>query len=382
MRFKHYFTSICLGALLLSGCSEAKDAQTISSEQANFHLVTLVKDLNHPWSLEFLSNGEFLVSERRGQLWRISSDGQQKTRINGVPDVFHEGQGGLLGLLLEPDYKDGGWLYFAYAAADANNPDLASTEVARAKLDLRQNRLKDLEVIFVSRPKVEGGNHWGSRLALAKDGTLFFTIGERYHMMEEAQNPENHLGSVIRINPDGSVPQDNPFIDEDGKQPEIFSYGHRNPQGLAIHSETGKIWEHEHGPRGGDEINVIKAGANYGWPAVTFGIDYTGFKISDKTSAPGMEDPILQWTPSIAPSGMSFYTGDKFPEWKGDLFVGALAHRHLRRLELDGEKIVGQEELLRDRNERIRDVKEGPDGYVYILTDDGDGRLIRLIPAN
>lgn len=217
-------------------------------------------------------------------------------------------------------------------------------------------------------------------MLFAPDGALYVTLGERFDYSEEAQNVSNHLGTVVRIRPDGKIPQDNPFINQDGARPEIFSYGHRNIQGIAQHPDSGKIWIHEHGPKGGDEINILKAGANYGWPAVTFGISYWGMKISDKTSAPGMEDSILQWTPSIAPSGMMFYTGDKFPNWKGDLFAGALVKKHLRRLELDGDTVTEQEELLKDRGERIRDVRQGPDGYLYILTDEPDGRLLRLEP--
>lgn len=372
-------SSLCLFNAVYAAPAIAQTT-VVQSEQASFILESVAKDLNHPWSVAFLPYNEFLITERSGQLLRISADGK-KTKINGIPEVYHHGQGGLLDVILEPDFKDRGWIYFSYAAADKNNSNIAGTEVARARLHLRQNRLTDLEVIFRAAPKTPGQNHWGSRLLFAPDNTLFITLGERFDYKEEAQNPTNHLGSIIRINPDGSIPEDNPFAHHDINKPEIYSYGHRNVQGLALHPETKKIWEHEHGPKGGDEINILKAGANYGWPAVTFGISYWGTKISDKTSAPGMEDPILQWTPSIAPSGMSFYSGEKFPEWNGDLFVGALAHRHLRRLELDGEKVVAQEVLLKDMQQRIRDVREGADGYLYILTDDDDGQLIRLKPA-
>jgi glucose/arabinose dehydrogenase len=271
-------------------------------------------------------------------------------------------------------------VYFSYAATEDNNENISNTEVARAKLNTQQNRLTDVEVIFRAKPKVEGSNHWGSRLAFANDGTLYITLGEKFDYMEEAQNPSNHLGTVVRLNADGSVPNDNPFVGHDDKAPEIFSYGHRNPQGIAIHPVTEDIWIHEHGPKGGDEINILKSGANYGWPAVTFGRSYWGTEISDKTSVPGMEDPILHWTPSIAPSGMTFYMGDQFPEWQGDLFVGALVKRHLRRVELDGETVIAQEELLSDLNERLRDVREGPHGHLYILTDSSNGKLYRLEP--
>ncbi len=368
-----------LAFIFISSCAEAEDNPNVTSQQADFRVVTVAEELEHPWSLAFLSGGDYLVSERRGRLWRIEPNGR-KIEITGIPDVYHHGQGGLLDIALEPDFRDGGWLYFSYAASSAEDEDLANTEVARAKLNLGQNRLSKMEVIFRAEPKVEGGNHWGSRLLFAPDGALHITLGERFDYKEEAQNPSNHLGTTIRIMPDGSVPEDNPFADGQDGDPKVFTYGNRNVQGIALHPITGEIWIHEHGPKGGDEINILRSGANYGWPEVTFGISYWGLEISDKTSAPGMEDPVLQWTPSIAPSGMAFYTGDKFPGWKDDLFVGALAHKHLRRLELDGQTVTGQEKLLKDRGERLRDVRQGPDGYLYLLTDASDGRLLRLEP--
>ncbi len=373
---------VCAFAVLVGGCAQAEDnSPAISSAQADFRVITVANGLKHPWSLAFLPDGSYLVSERRGKLWRIAPDGQ-KTEIIGVPDVYHEGQGGLLDIALAPKFSDGGHVYFSYAATAENNEDIANTEVARAELNLQQNRLTDHQVIFKAQPKVEGANHWGSRLLFAPDGMLHITLGERFDYKEKAQDPTNHLGTTIRIKPDGSVPADNPFADGTQGDPKVFTYGNRNVQGIAVHPETGEIWAHEHGPKGGDEINILKAGANYGWPAVTFGISYWGLEISDKTSAPDMEDPILQWTPSIAPSGMAFYMGDRFPEWKGDLFVGALAHKHLRRLELSGRNVTEEEELLKDAGARIRDVRQGPDGYIYILTDETDGALLRLEPLD
>lgn len=350
-----------------------------TSEKQRFEPVTIAKNLEHPWSLAFMPDGSYLVTERRGKLWRLTDDGL-RAEVKGLPQVYHEGQGGLLEIRPEPNFKEGGWVYFSYAATADDDDDIANTEVARGRLSLSQNYLTDVEVIFKANPKVEGGNHWGSRLVFGPDNTLYISLGERFDYKEEAQNPHNHLGTVIRINPDGSVPADNPFADGKDGDPKVFTYGNRNVQGMALHPNGKDIWINEHGPKGGDEINILKAGANYGWPAVTFGISYWEMKISDKTTDPAMEDPILQWTPSIAPSGMAFYTGDKYPEWKGNLFVGALAHRHLRRLELDGQKVTHQEELLKGLDARIRDVSQGPDGYLYVLTDAGDGKLIRLEP--
>jgi len=372
-------TLTLLFVFILSPSMNVQAQVAQSNEAAGFEVVSITESLNHPWSLAFLPNGDYLVSERAGNLVRITPDGK-RFKVQGVPGVYHEGQGGLLDVALEPGFEDGGWIYFSYSAVSEDDDDLANTEVARGKYNIRQNRLYDVEVIFKAQPKVEGDNHWGSRLLFAPDGSLYITLGERFDYKEEAQKPENHLGALVRIHPDGSIPQDNPFIGQDNVMPEIFSYGHRNVQGMALNPETKTIWTHEHGPKGGDEINILEAGANYGWPKVTYGISYWGFEISDKTSAPGIKDPVLQWTPSIAPSGMAFYSGDKFPEWRGDLFVGALAHKHLRRIILDGDSVKEQIVLLKDRKDRIRDVRQGPDGYLYVLTDEDDGALLQLKP--
>ncbi len=364
---------------MMTGCSEAEIKESFSSQHHNFKTNIITTGLEHPWSLAFLPAGEYLVTERRGKLWRIDEDGQ-KFEIARVPEVQHEGQGGLLDVILDPNFEDNKIIYFSYSATAKDNEDIASTEVAKAKLNLKQNKLDNIEVIFTSLPKLEGGNHWGSRILFAPDGYLYITIGERFNHAKQAQNPKNHLGSVIRIKPDGSPAPDNPFINDQVNKSEIFSFGHRNPQGIAWNYITEQVWLHEHGPKGGDEINILKSGANYGWPLVTFGINYWGTKISDKTTDPDMEDSILQWTPSIAPSGMAFYQGNKFPKWQGDLFVGALAGKHLRRLKFDGSKIIEQEKLLSTNEERIRDVRIGQDGFIYVLSDEDNGRLFRLEP--
>ncbi len=371
--------SIYLMAMVFSPAAPAQ--QNIErSEQHDFQVVTLAEGLEHPWGMAFLPDGGILITERPGRL-RLFKDGKLLADpIPGGPQAIARGQGGLLDVALHPDFATNGYLYFSYTGADpAKDQRLTGTEVARARFDGRE--LTALEVIFRALPKTPGGAHYGSRLVFSRDGKLFVSLGDRRNYMKEAQNPANHLGSILRLNDDGSLPEDNPFAGQTKVMEEIFTYGHRNVQGLALHPSSGEIWAHEHGPRGGDEVNLLKSGANYGWPAITYGIDYSGAIISEKTSAPGMEQPVVYWDPSIAPSGMAFYDGDLFAQWKGDLFVGALAHRHLRRLEMDGQKVVGQEALLRGLRERIRDVRSGPDGFIYLLTDSARGRLIRLEPA-
>ncbi|WP_340119605.1 PQQ-dependent sugar dehydrogenase [Pelagibius sp. 7325] len=367
--------------LTLAAVPAAAQDAVQSSEQADFRSVTLARGLDHPWGMAFLpangpGDGGILITERAGQL-RLFKDGAlQREPIAGVPEVAARGQGGLLDIALHPDFATNGLLYLAYAGADGNQ---AGTEVARARFD--GSALDDLEVIFRAQPKTPGAAHYGGRIAFGPDGKLYVTLGDRRNYMAEAQKLSSHLGGVLRLNDDGSVPDDNPFTGRPDALPAIFTYGHRNVQGIAVHPESGAIWTHEHGPRGGDEVNVLQAGANYGWPEITYGIDYSGAIISEETEAPGMTQPVVYWVPSIAPSGMAFYQGEAFPQWRGDLFVGALAGRHLRRLELDGDQVTGQEELLADLGERIRDVRSGPDGFLYLLTDSGRGSLIRLEPA-
>lgn len=361
-----------------AGCGSRTDAAAqgpIASEQATFELVTVVDGLEHPWGMAFLPDRSILITERPGRL-RVVRDGVlDPTPIAGVPPVYASGQGGLLDVALDPAFASNQLIYLSYAAAgDGGN----STRVARARLE--GGRLEDLEVIFMAEPLVRSSKHFGSRLAFDPQGHLFITVGER-GQGERAQDLADHNGSVIRLNPDGSVPADNPFVGTAGARPEIFSYGHRNPQGLAIHPDTGIPWLHEHGARGGDEVNIVRPGVNYGWPVITYGIDYSGAPIGEGTHKDGMAQPIHYWVPSIAPSGMAFYQGDAFPEWRGDLFVGALRSQLLARLELDGEQVIAEERLLENAIGRIRDVEVSPDGFLYLLTDESDGALYRLEPA-
>jgi aldose sugar dehydrogenase len=366
-------------AAVLAGCSDPSGAQApgdaIRSDQATFRVAPVATGLEHPWGMAFLPGEDVLITERAGRL-RIVRDGALDPEpIAGVPPVYASGQGGLLDVALDPDFAANQVIYLSYAAeGDGGN----STRVARARL--RDGRLEDLEVIFMAEPLVRSSKHFGSRFVFDRDGYLFFTIGER-GQGDRAQDLGDHNGSVIRLHPDGSVPEDNPLVGVAAARAEIFSYGHRNAQGLAIHPETGIPWLHEHGARGGDEVNVVRPGVNYGWPVITYGIDYSGAPIGEGTHKEGMAQPIHYWVPSIAPSGMAFYDGEAFPEWRGDLFVGALRSELLARLELDGERVVAEERLLEGALGRIRDVEVGPDGYLYLLTDESDGGLYRLEPA-
>jgi glucose/arabinose dehydrogenase len=376
---------IVAGALV-AGCGSQSDAAPqgpVSSEQATFELVTVAGGLEHPWGMAFLPNGDLLITERAGRLRLLRAGALESPRagahepesIAGVPEVYASGQGGLLDVALDPEFAANQLVYLSYAAeGDGGN----STRVARARLG--EGRLEDLEVIFTAEPLVSSSKHFGSRLAFDRQNHLFITVGER-GQDDRAQDLDDHNGSVIRLHPDGSVPADNPFVGRADARPEIYSYGHRNPQGMAVHPESGAVWTQEHGPRGGDEVNLVRPGVNYGWPVITHGIGYSGFPVGEGTHKEGMAQPVHYWDPSIAPSGMAFYTGDAFPEWQGDLFVGALKDQLLARLELDGERVVAEERLLEGAIGRIRDVETGPDGFLYLLTDERDGALYRLEPA-
>jgi len=343
------------------------------------HLETTViaEDFEFPWSLAFLPDGGFLVTEREGRLQHLSADGKTRREITGLPEIFVAGQAGLFDIALAPDFAESSTVYFAFAAGNAEG---SNTELARARLDLDAARLEDVTVLFRATPKPKGTAHFGGRILFTPDGHLLLTLGDRSDYRYEAQNLQNHLGTLIRLNPDGSIPADNPFLGTTGAQPEIYAYGLRNIQGIALYPETGDVWLHEHGPRGGDELNVVKPGGNYGWPHVTYGREYSGATITRTRHIDGMEDSLVHWTPSIAPSGMAFYTGDKMPQWRGDLFVGTLAGQHLRRLDIEGGRIIKQEKLLTKLETRIRDVRNGPDGYLYLLTDAQDGQLLRYGP--
>jgi glucose/arabinose dehydrogenase len=370
-------------SLLLAGPALAQ-GDVVKSGKENFRVETIATGLQNPWALAFLPDGRMLVTERPGRLRIVSKDGKLSPPVAGLPPIAVVGQGGLLDIVLAPDFSQSHTLYFGFAeprgAKGAVNPNSTSVASARFVEEKGTAKLEDVKVIFRQEPAYPGGFHFGSRIAIARDGTLFITTGER-NLKTPSQDLKQDLGKVIHINADGSIPKGNPFAGRKDARPEIWSYGHRNIQGAAIHPVTGKLWINEHGPKGGDEINIPQKGKNYGWPVIGFGVDYSGAKIHESSSKPGMEQPIYHWTPSIAPSGMMFYTADAFPKWRGNLFIGALALTHLNRLELDGEKVVKEERLLADRKWRIRDVRQGPDGYIYLLTDARDGKLLRLVPA-
>lgn len=366
---------------LLASLGLAASSAVFSAEQPaetpGYKLVTVAEGLEFPWSLAFLPDGRMLVTERPGRLRIVAADGRLSPPVTGVPAVFAERQGGLLDVVLDPQFASNARVYLSYSEADSAG--LAGTAVARGKLV--GNALTEVEVIYRQIPKSAGGLHFGSRLVFAPDGKLFVTQGDRYLMKDMAQTLDNDFGKVVRINPDGSIPSDNPFVRTSGARPEIWSYGHRNMQGAAIHPQTGKLWTHEHGAMGGDEINLIEAGKNYGWPVITWGVNYDGKPIGIGTTKAGMEQPLLYWKPSIAPSGMAFYTGDKFSAWRGNLFVGSMKFAYLNRIELDGTKIKAEHKLLTEVNERIRSVRQGPDGYLYVTTDSPKGRVLRLEPG-
>ena len=370
--------------VLLSACMSGSpaDTQVFRSERHAFQVEILVDGLRYPWGMVFLPDGAILVTERPGTLRVIRNGALLPQAITGLPAIEEIGQGGLMGITLDPGFTDNRLVYLSYAGEENGK---YGTEVIRGRLE--GMALINIETIFKALPKEDGGRHFGSRLLFAPDGTLFISLGERGASpslgdQHPAQHLDSHLGSLIRINPDGSTPQDNPFLGRQSALPEIYSYGHRNIQGMVLHPVTGAIWTHEHGPQGGDEINIIRAGANYGWPVITYGVNYgIGTRIGEGTHKQGMEQPIYKWVPSIAPSGMSFYTGDKFPAWEGNLFVGSLKFGLLVRLETDGNTITTEERLLDFKYGRIRDVIQGPEGFLYLLTDDADGKLLRITPV-
>jgi glucose/arabinose dehydrogenase len=351
---------------------------SFASSAGQLEVQTVAGGLVNPWSLAFLPDGRMLVTERPGRMRIVTPEGQLSAPVKGVPEVWASSQGGLHDVITDTSFAQNRTIYFCFAERTAGG---GRTAVARAKLNDGNGRLDELKIIFRQEGPPSSGNHYGCRIAQAADGNLFVTLGDHFSYRDEAQNLGNHLGKVIRITPDGSAPPDNPFVGRAGAKPEIWSYGHRNEQGLAINPASGDLWETEHGPRGGDEVNIIGSARNYGWPVIGYGIDYSGAKIHDSAARDGMEQPVKYWVPSIAPSGLTFYSAKLFPKWTGSIFSGALAGKMLVRLQLNGNTVTSEERLLKNLNERIRDVRQGPDGALWLLTDNAAGRILRVTPA-
>ncbi len=363
------------------------DAPEMKSNVA-FDVVTVAEGLQNAWSLAFLPGGKMLVTERPGRLRVVSADGKLSAAVTGLPAVDARGQGGLLDVVLDPAFAKNNLIYWSYAEPKDGQPGVNNTAVARGKFvdDAAAPRVDEVQVIYHQRPSLNSPLHFGSRLVFGRDGTLFITQGDRSitEGRMQAQKMDSGLGKLVRINADGSIPKDNPFVGKEGVLPEIWSFGHRNIQSATLHPTTGELWEVEHGTRGGDEINIARKAKDYGWPTIAYGIEYRGGTITGGiTQQTGMEQPLYYWDPIIGPSGMTFYTGSLFPAWKGNLFIGGHGTNDLVRLVLDGEKVIGEERLLKDlqpKPERIRDVRQGPDGAIYMVTDNATGRIIKLVP--
>ncbi|WP_347331557.1 PQQ-dependent sugar dehydrogenase [Marinimicrobium locisalis] len=381
-RFAPLLASAALG-LTASACLADESVTSVETEKADLKVTTVTDGLKNPWGLDFLPNGDMLVTERAGQMRVVTPEGEKGPALKGLPEIISRGQGGLLDVKLDPNFSENRWVYFAFS--EPGKGGKTSTAVARGKLLAdAMEQLSEVEVIFSQKPKVKSNGHFGSRLVFRDDGTLFITMGDRQQDFDDnyPQKLDSHIGTVARIHPDGSVPEDNPFVDTKGALPEIWSYGHRNIQGADLHPQTRELWTGEHGPQGGDEINITLAGKNYGWPVITYGEQYGGGEIGIGTHKEGMEQPIHYWVPSIANAGMTFYTGDQFPQWKGNLLVTALKFELVARLELDGDKVTHEERMFDETiGKRLRDIVQGPDGNLYLLTDDSNGAILKVEPA-
>lgn len=352
--------------------------QIIVSEVHRFVMDTVLLGLDVPWGLAFMPNGDLLISERKGTLHTFSND-QLSAPIDGLPPIMAFGQGGLLDLALHPNYKDNGWIYMSYSALNTESDKrIGNTAIMRARL--KDNKLFDQELLYKGTPDTDRGHHFGCKLAFDGKGYLYFGIGERGQHFDFPQKLDNSNGKIHRIHDDGRIPSENPFVDTPGAIKSIYCYGNRNPQGICIHPVTGDLWETEHGPRGGDELNLIKPGLNYGWPVISYGINYDGTVLTENTHKEGMEQPVIQWTPSIAPCGMTFVTGDRFKNWENNILVGSLRFDYVERIVLDGQKVLHQEKLVEGIG-RVRNVVMSPDGLVYIGLEN-PGRIVRLIPVD
>ena len=363
---------ILVGIKEVKAEKEAKFSDTFQSEKLTYRLETVVEGLDVPWGIDFLPNNEMLITERDGAFYRFDNTGKL-IKIEGAPKVLARGQGGLLDVRLHPAFEDNNLIYLSYSKPGNEG---ATTAIMQAQLV--GNQLKSQKVIFEASPYVGTRHHYGSRIEFDQDGYLYFSVGDRGRRDRHPQNLDNHCGKIHRLNDDGTIPEDNPFVGQSGAMASIYSYGHRNPQGVAMNPATGEIWTHEHGPKGGDEVNRIEKGKNYGWPVISYGVNYSGTKFTDITEKEGMEQPVIYWVPSIAPSGMAFVEGDRYPIWKGDLLVGSLKFNYIMRCQLEGNEIIHQEKILEDVG-RMRDIKIGADGYIYVAVED-PGRIYKIIP--
>jgi glucose/arabinose dehydrogenase len=365
-------------ALVITSCKKnnyAEIADSIAPENFDgYKIETIVDGMEFPWGMVFLPDGSMLITEQKGELIHFK-DGK-KTLVQNIPTVYHKNQGGLLDIELHPNYHENGWIYFSMSTNIEKDGKGGNTAIMRAKLV--DNKLVDQEILYKATPNTKSGNHFGSRLEFDREGYLYFSIGDRFNRDVNPQDITLDNGKIYRINDDGTIPLDNPFYNTEGAKKAIYSYGHRNPQGMALHPVTGKIWIHEHGPQGGDEINIIHPGKNYGWPKITYGINYNDTKITDDTSLPGMEQPLHYWTPSIAPSGMAFVTSDKYPNWKGNLMVGSLKFKYLNRCVIEDNIVVKEEKLMEDMVGKVRNVRQAPDGYLYVSIEQLG--IVRIVP--
>ncbi len=369
----------CALLFAASPAALAQDTQRLRTDKVEVIVETFARNLQNPWSLAFLPDGRMLVTERPGRLRIVDPEGNLSEPIKGLPPISARGQGGLLDVALDPNFAQNRLVYLSLAEDRGEGRN--GTSVARGRLSQDGTSLEGTQIIFRQEPSYAGTYHFGSRLVFDRDGNLFVTLGERNDLRDQAQGLNNHLGKIVRIQPTGGAVPDNPFVNREDARPEIWSYGHRNIQSAALHPTTGELWIVEHGARGGDEVNIPQKGKNYGWPVISYGVHYSGEKIGQGTRRPGMEQPVYYWDPSIAPSGMAFYTGDKFPAWRGSILVGALAGKLVSRLETNGNRVTGEERMLQNLGERIRDVRQGPDGLIYLLTDSRQGRILRMKPA-
>ncbi|WP_396148578.1 PQQ-dependent sugar dehydrogenase [Flavobacterium sp.] len=369
---KPIFLSLLVFTIFSCKAQEKQNDIVLQPEVVNYTYETLASDIAIPWGMTWLPDGSMLVTEKSGIIYHVKN--KTKTEITNVPKVVARGQGGLLDIAVHPNYAQNGWIYITYSSNEGLEKG-ANTQLIRAKLE--GTSLRQIQTVYKASPNTTLGHHFGSRIAFDNEGFVCFTVGDRGNHPENPQNVTRDGGKVYRLHDDGKIPADNPFVGQKGAKEAVFSFGHRNPQGMTKHPVSGKIWTHEHGPQGGDEINVVKKGANYGWPVITYGIDYDGTIISDQTQKEGMEQPLYYWVPSIAPSGMTFVTGDVYPNWNGHLLVGSLVFQYLELVKLDGEKVIGRQKIGTDIG-RLRDVKQGPDGYIYMAVE-GNG-IIKIIP--